>query len=146
MTGESGRNEGDNSPKSTPDLKKLERDDFHNIIGVYHQKQKANKKGRTEKLKDQMSKRSTLQKSTVYERYNFGNLEELLVDSKEDADNADKATGRKALNNNSEPDNDKFHQLYDNYGDNRDQSEDMYKMYEQMNDTEEDRMIAPDQL
>jgi len=48
-------------------------------------------------------------KSTVYERYNFGNLEELLVDSKEDLDNPDKANGRKALNNNSEPDNDKFH-------------------------------------
>ena len=48
-------------------------------------------------------------KSTLYERYNFGNLEELLVDSKEDPGNSEKATRRKALNNNSEPDNDKFH-------------------------------------
>jgi len=40
-SGGSGRNNlGGNSPKSTPDLKKLEREDFNNIIGVYHQKQK----------------------------------------------------------------------------------------------------------
>ena len=104
-SGRSGRNNlGGSSPRSTPDLKKLEREDFNNIIGVYHQNPKSNKKGRTDKLKDQMSK-----KSTVYERYNFGNLEELLVDSKEDPFNPDKANGRKALNNNSEPDNDKFH-------------------------------------
>ena len=42
MTGESGRSgyniHDANSPRSTPDLKKLEREDFNNIIGVYHQK------------------------------------------------------------------------------------------------------------
>ena len=86
-------------------------------------------------------------KSTLYERYNFGNLEELLVDSKEDAGNSDPATKRRALNNNSEPDNDKFHQLYDNYGENRQNSSEMYKMYEQMDDSEEDQPDQqPDQL
>ena len=77
MTDESDKN-GQNV-QSTPDLKKLEREDFNNIIGVYNHKNKPKRN----KLKEQVSKVSTLKRSTIYERYNFGNLEDLLVEEQE---------------------------------------------------------------
>ena len=61
-----------------------------------------------------------------------------MKDAKEDPNKT--GNGREGLDNNSEADNDRFHQLYDNYQNEKQNSEDMYKMYEQMNDTEEDKL------
>ena len=53
-------------------------EDFKNIIGIMNQKSK----GKTRTDKNGFSKQPS-KMTSQYERYNFGNLDQMLVDTKE---------------------------------------------------------------
>ena len=85
-------NDSRNSPKDTPDLKKMVKDDFKNIIGVINTKSKS----KTRQVNKQgVSKVSKM--TSQYERYNFGNLDQMLVDTKEFEKDPEKALAKTKL-------------------------------------------------
>lgn len=92
------------------DIKKLEREDFNNIIGVVNKPNGKPKKSRMEKT-------SQFQSSQP-ERYKIEKLEELLIVNDENKPE------NKKLVETSEPDNDRAHQLYD-----QQDSSEMYDLY-----------------
>jgi len=100
----------------------MERDDFNDIVGP--------EKARSKKYKaERMSQNTTKNNQGSVERYPLGNLDKMLDDQVEAVP---------ALRDNSEPDNDRFHQLYDN----ADSSH--YNMYGQGEEEEEEKQINYD--
>ena len=70
------------------ELKKLERDDFNNIVGMSQLPSKKYRLGRNQE--EQLLKDKTSQKASQIERYKIGNLSELLVEE-------DAATGEEKI-------------------------------------------------
>ena len=97
-------NDSKNSPKDTPDLKKMVKDDFKNIIGVINTKTKSKTRQNNKQGVSKVSKMTS-----QYERYNFGNLDQMLVDTKEFEKDPEKALAKTKLIQQSEPDNDMYH-------------------------------------
>lgn len=94
-------------------LKRLEQEEFNNIIGADALRRR---KLRRNEGSSQTGSKTAVGQSTVYERYDFGNLQALLVGEHEatgNGENAEKAKVTYKVRETSEPDNDRFHQLYD---------------------------------
>ena len=66
-------------------------------------------KGKTRTDKNGFSKQPS-KMTSQYERYNFGNLDQMLVDTKEYENDPQKAIAKLNLVQKSEPDNDMYHQ------------------------------------
>jgi len=100
----------------TSDLRKIENEEFNNIIGVSKKNIRLPSKNNSSSgvSPSQKAKQST----SVQDRYAINKLKDLIAEEQ-------MMTSEKRQQKESEPDNDKFHQLYDQQAE---QSE-MYDLY-----------------